>query len=110
MMVHDYGLDRTCRIHAIDRRTGTSHVGPDGKQTGIHGWWRVDNGSLEFDWDHDSPQGVITRIRRMLPASFPGALRPLQKDGCPIERLSAGELIFRNQTGKVIRLTRDPAD
>src|SRR5947209_14267455 len=106
IFIHDYGPDRKWRLHAIDGRTGAAHLGPDGRPTGIRGRWRVQNGDLACDWDH----GFLGRIRRMLPAGFPGAIRAA-RDVCPIEWLSADEMVLRDRVGNVVfRLTRATAD
>jgi hypothetical protein len=103
--VHDYGPDRTCRIHAIDGRTGTDHLGPNGQPSGIHGRWRVEHGRLIVDWD----EGRLVRLRRMLPASFPGAI-PYTPDACSIEHVSGNVLIVRPPNSSAGYLTRAPPD
>jgi hypothetical protein len=103
--VHDFGPDRMCRIHAIDGRTGGPHLGPDGHPSGIRGRWRVRDGELVCDWD----EGFVVRLRRALPAGFPGAL-PAATDNSPIEQLAADELVFRDRRGQVCRLTRALAE
>ena len=107
IMIHDYGPNRSVRIHAIDGRTGTDHVGPDGQPTGIHGRWRMENDDLIVDWHHDRDPDFVSRVRRSLPPVIPGALPP--KQGVDrIERLSDEELITRHRFGDVFRRTRVP--
>src|SRR5437867_1538875 len=92
--VHDFGPDRTCRIHAMDGRTGGPHLRPEGQPSGVRSRWRVRDRELVLDWDED----LVVRVRRALPAGFPGAL-PAAPDNCPIEQLAADELILRDRRG-----------
>ena len=103
--VHDFGPDRTCRVRAIDGRTGGPHLRPDGQPSGVRGRWRLGDGELVLDWD----EGLVVRLRRALPAGFPGAV-PSAANNCAIEQVAADELVLRGQRGQVSHLTRAPPE
>jgi len=57
----------------------------------------------------DRDVGLVGRARRMLPASFPGAVA-LETVTHVVERLTADELILRENSGNIFRLTRTPPE
>jgi hypothetical protein len=105
VVVHDYGPDRTCRVHLIDRRTGTVAVRRDGRPDETLGRWQVRDGKLVCAWD----TGLLGRVRQALPARVSGTKRGTSEI-LEIERLTDDELVVRDRMGRVGRLTRDPAD
>jgi hypothetical protein len=72
------------------------------------GRWRVRDGKLIIDYSPDV--GLVDRARRLLPPGFPGALPSAVPDTLLIERLTADELIVRNNFEKIIRMTRTPPE
>ena len=100
-----YARDRTCRVYGIDGRTGERRRDPSGELSEMRGRWRVTDGKLVFDRD----AGLVDRVRRMLPATWPWALAPTQ-GGQTIERPTPDEFILDGETGKPLRFTRTQAD
>ena len=80
-------------------------MGPEGHPSGIRGRWRVRDGELVLDWG----EGLVVRLRRTLPAGFPGAL-PATPVNSVIEQFTADELVLHDRRGQVSRLTRAPAE
>jgi hypothetical protein len=103
LIVNDYAPDRTFRVHGIAVRTGAVRQRTDGQAWELRGRWGVRDGELIYTYERNL--GLLDRARRLLPAGFPGA-KPVGTDTRVIERLTADELIVRENFGNIVRMTR----